>query len=470
MAPETAHWCPGRSEVGTVARRKTASVGGTAVVPAQRRRRRGAAAQPVAVGVAEASTGAADQIRPAPAVPLRTVPEQGGPGDGGDRRAAPLRTESLASSPVDAPAAAHPPTDSVDLAEPLAVVPAEPVADAPAEALAVEEPSPGDIAAAVAEVDDEPTPRLAEAWAGADRTPDLVRQYLREIGRVPLLTAADEVSLARAVEAGLFAEDRLANLPGIDPVLRADLAEIVRQGDQAKRRLIEANLRLVVSVAKRYVGRGLPMLDLVQEGNVGLIRAVEKFDYTKGYKFSTYATWWIRQAISRALADQSRTIRMPVHVVETMNKVLRVQRRLGQELGREPTPEEIGAETGLEPARVVDLLSFAPEPVSLHTPVGESEENELGDLIEDADSETPAEFVAQSMLKDHLDEVLASLGEREREVVRMRYGLRDGEQHTLEEVGRYFGVTRERVRQIEAKTLAKLRHGRFSAALRDYLV
>jgi RNA polymerase primary sigma factor len=423
-------------------------------------------AQPVAVGLAATAPASVDATPAAAARPVTVLPEQPGAGTDGVVPASTLLTELPASSPDGASG-----TTGTDL---LATPPADPLAEAPvdvvAEPLAVDEPSPGDLAAAVAEVDDEPAPTLAEAWAGADRTPDLVRQYLREIGRVPLLTAADEVSLARAVEAGLFAEDRLANLPDLDPVLRVDLAEIVRQGHQAKRRLIEANLRLVVSVAKRYVGRGLPMLDLVQEGNVGLIRAVEKFDYTKGYKFSTYATWWIRQAISRALADQSRTIRMPVHVVETMNKVLRVQRRLGQELGREATPEEIGAETGLEPARVVDLLSFAPEPVSLHTPVGESEENELGDLIEDADSETPAEFVAQSMLKDHLDEVLLSLGEREREVVRMRYGLRDGEQHTLEEVGRYFGVTRERVRQIEAKTLAKLRHGRFSAALRDYLV
>jgi RNA polymerase primary sigma factor len=306
-------------------------------------------------------------------------------------------------------------------------------------------------------------------WASAAGAPDLVRQYLREIGRVPLLTAAEEVELARSVEAGLFAQDRLDRGVDLDDDLRAELRQLVWYGREAKRRLIEANLRLVVSVAKRYLGRGLPLLDLVQEGNVGLIRAVEKFDYVKGYKFSTYATWWIRQAISRALADQSRTIRMPVHVVESMNKVLRVQRRLLQELGHEPSARELALETGLEINRVVDLLSFAYEPVSLHTPVGEATENELGDLIEDGDPETPAEFVAQLMLKDHLDQVLDSLGEREQAVVRLRYGLDDGEARTLEEVGRHFGVTRERVRQIEAKTLAKLRRGRFASALREYL-
>jgi RNA polymerase primary sigma factor len=327
--------------------------------------------------------------------------------------------------------------------------------------------------AEVAAVEDEPieveTVVVRPSWGSSERAPDLVRQYLREIGRVPLLTAAEEVELARSVEAGLFAEDRLENGTGLDETLRSELGQLVLLGSEAKRTLIEANLRLVVSVAKRYIGRGLPLLDLVQEGNVGLIRAVEKFDYVKGYKFSTYATWWIRQAISRALADQSRTIRMPVHVVESMNKVLRVQRRLLQELGHEPSAEELAAETGLETARVLDLLSFAYEPISLHTPVGETTENELGDLIEDGDSETPAEFVAQLMLKEHLDEVLDSLGEREQAVVRLRYGLDDGEARTLEEVGRHFGVTRERVRQIEAKTLAKLRRGRFAGALREYL-
>ena len=318
------------------------------------------------------------------------------------------------------------------------------------------------------EVEIEPL-EAVQAWTTEERAPDLVRQYLREIGRVPLLSAVEEVELARSIEAGLFAEERLARAPDLADPFRGELAEIAWHGREAKRALIEANLRLVVSVAKRYVGRGMPLLDLIQEGNVGLIRAVEKFDYAKGYKFSTYATWWIRQAISRALADQSRTIRMPVHVVESVNKVLRVQRRLSQEQGREPTIAELANETGFEPDRVVDLLAFASEPISLHSPVGEAADNELGDLIEDGDTETPAEFVAQLMLKDHVDRVLASLGEREQAVVRLRYGLDDGEARTLEEVGRQFGVTRERVRQIEARTLAKLRRGQYASALRDYL-
>jgi RNA polymerase primary sigma factor len=318
--------------------------------------------------------------------------------------------------------------------------------------------------------DDAPEPLdVVRAWHPGDRATDLVRQYLREIGKVSLLSAAQEVELARTVEAGLFAHDRLTNGAAFEVTYRAELAQLVVLGRHAKRQLIEANLRLVVSVAKRYVGRGLPLLDLIQEGNVGLIRAVEKFDYTKGFKFSTYATWWIRQAISRSLADQSRTIRMPVHVVESMNKVLRTQRQLAQQLGREPSTDEIARESGFDTNRVASLLSYAAEPVSLHTPVGEAADNELGDLVEDGDVETPAEYVAQAMLKDHIETVLESLGEREQAVVRMRYGLDDGETRTLEEVGRRFGVTRERVRQIEAKTLAKLRRGQFASALREYL-
>ncbi|MDI2129251.1 RNA polymerase sigma factor [Yinghuangia seranimata] len=298
---------------------------------------------------------------------------------------------------------------------------------------------------------------------------DLLRQYLREIGRIPLLTAVDEVELARCVEAGLFAEEKLARAPdSLDPGMRADLERLVADGRAAKRRLIESNLRLVVSVAKRYIGRGLSLLDLVQEGNLGLIRAVEKFDYTRGYKFSTYATWWIRQAMSRALADQARTIRVPVHVVELINRVVRVQRRLLQERGEEPTPEDLAAVLDLDPARVVDILRLAQDPVSLHTPVGEDEVL-LGDIVEDADAMSPAESAAYLMLREHLEAVLSTLGDREKSVVRLRYGLADGQPHTLEEIGRRFGVTRERIRQIESRTLSKLRDRSYADQLRGYL-
>ncbi|MFI1563915.1 RNA polymerase sigma factor [Streptomyces sp. NPDC020490] len=298
---------------------------------------------------------------------------------------------------------------------------------------------------------------------------DLFRQYLREIGRVPLLTAAEEVELARRVEAGLFAEEKLSNTPDLDSELALDLDRLVVMGRMAKRRLIEANLRLVVSVAKRYVGRGLTMLDLVQEGNLGLIRAVEKFDYARGYKFSTYATWWIRQAMSRALADQARTIRVPVHVVELINRVVRVQRRMLQERGYEPTADEVAADLDLPPERVGEVLRLAQEPVSLHAPVGEEDDVALGDLIEDGDAASPVESAAFLLLREHLEAVLSTLGERERKVVQLRYGLADGRPRTLEEIGRIFGVTRERIRQIESKTLNKLRDHAFADQLRGYL-
>ncbi|WP_405917191.1 RNA polymerase sigma factor [Streptomyces sp. NBC_00728] len=298
---------------------------------------------------------------------------------------------------------------------------------------------------------------------------DLFRQYLREIGRIPLLTAAEEVDLARRVEAGLFAEEKLRLATDLDNQLALDLDKIVVMGRMAKRRLIEANLRLVVSVAKRYVGRGLTMLDLVQEGNLGLIRAVEKFDYARGYKFSTYATWWIRQAMSRALADQARTIRVPVHVVELINRVVRVQRRMLQERGYEPTPEEVAAHLDLTGERVSEVLRLAQEPVSLHAPVGEEDDVALGDLIEDGDATSPVESAAFLLLRQHLEAVLSTLGERERKVVQLRYGLADGRPRTLEEIGRIFGVTRERIRQIESKTLNKLRDHAFADQLRGYL-
>ena len=314
-----------------------------------------------------------------------------------------------------------------------------------------------------------PVPARARAADTSGPSSDLFRQYLREIGRIPLLTAAEEVELARRVEAGLFAEEKLSSTPDLESRLALDLDRLVVMGRMAKRRLIEANLRLVVSVAKRYVGRGLTMLDLVQEGNLGLIRAVEKFDYARGYKFSTYATWWIRQAMSRALADQARTIRVPVHVVELINRVVRVQRRMLQERGYEPTPEEVAAHLDLPPERVSEVLRLAQEPVSLHAPVGEEDDVALGDLIEDGDATSPVESAAFLLLREHLEAVLSTLGERERKVVQLRYGLADGRPRTLEEIGRIFGVTRERIRQIESKTLNKLRDHAFADQLRGYL-
>ncbi|WP_234371309.1 sigma-70 family RNA polymerase sigma factor [Streptomyces sp. XY431] len=312
-------------------------------------------------------------------------------------------------------------------------------------------------------------PRRPAATDPSGPAADLLRQYLREIGRIRLLTAAEEVDLARRIEAGLFAEERLHREPPPADRLAAELGTLVLIGRLAKRRLIEANLRLVVSVAKRYIGRGLTLLDLVQEGNLGLIRAVEKFDYARGYKFSTYATWWIRQAMSRALADQARTIRVPVHVVELINRVVRVQRSLLQERGTEPGPADIAAALELTEERVRELLRLAQEPISLHTPVGEEDDVALGDLIEDADAASPAESAAFLLLRQHLEAVLATLGERERQVVQLRYGLDDGRARTLEEIGVLFGVTRERIRQIESKTLVKLRDHAFAAQLRGYL-
>ncbi|MFD5541401.1 RNA polymerase sigma factor [Streptomyces sp. NPDC127079] len=337
-----------------------------------------------------------------------------------------------------------------------------------------EGPPPEELTADAGEEDADPEPSLARARAAARAdtggpSSDLFRQYLREIGRIPLLTAAEEVELARRVEAGLFAEEKLSGAPDLDSELALDLDRLVVMGRMAKRRLIEANLRLVVSVAKRYVGRGLTMLDLVQEGNLGLIRAVEKFDYARGYKFSTYATWWIRQAMSRALADQARTIRVPVHVVELINRVVRVQRRMLQERGYEPTPEEVAAHLELPPERVGEVLRLAQEPVSLHAPVGEEDDVALGDLIEDGDAASPVESAAFLLLREHLEAVLSTLGERERKVVQLRYGLADGRPRTLEEIGRIFGVTRERIRQIESKTLNKLRDHAFADQLRGYL-
>jgi RNA polymerase primary sigma factor len=315
--------------------------------------------------------------------------------------------------------------------------------------------------------------KRAEAHVNVPVTSDPVRMYLKEIGKVPLLTAAQEVDLAKKIEAGVEATAKLeeAEAKGIDldPAERRRLERLEHIGLQAKQQLVEANLRLVVSIAKRYVGRGMLFLDLIQEGNLGLIRAVEKFDYSKGFKFSTYATWWIRQAITRAIADQARTIRIPVHMVETINKLIRIQRQLLQELGREPTPEEIGEQMDMTGDRVREILKISQEPVSLETPIGEEEDSQLGDFIEDSEAVVPAEAASFSMLQEQLQRVLDSLSERERKVIELRFGLVDGHPRTLEEVGREFGVTRERIRQIESKTLSKLRHPSRSSRLRDYL-
>ena len=304
-------------------------------------------------------------------------------------------------------------------------------------------------------------------------TSDPVRMYLKEIGKVPLLTARQEVDLAMKIEAGAEATRQLdeARQRSIElpPAEDRRLHRVEMTGLTAKKQLVEANLRLVVSIAKRYVGRGMLFLDLIQEGNLGLIRAVEKFDYTKGYKFSTYATWWIRQAITRAIADQARTIRIPVHMVETINKLIRVQRQLLQDLGREPSPDEIGEKMEMTAERVREILKISQEPVSLETPIGEEEDSQLGDFIEDGDAIVPPEAASFSMLQEQLANVLDGLSERERRVIELRFGLLDGHPRTLEEVGREFGVTRERIRQIESKTLSKLRHPTRSGKLKDYL-
>jgi RNA polymerase primary sigma factor len=315
--------------------------------------------------------------------------------------------------------------------------------------------------------EDEDVPVYSTTITGA--TADPVKDYLKQIGKVALLNAAEEVELAMRIEAGLFAEDKLANTPGISRELERELRWVARDGQRAKSHLLGANLRLVVSLAKRYTGRGMQFLDLIQEGNLGLIRAVEKFDYTKGFKFSTYATWWIRQAITRAMADQARTIRIPVHMVEVINKLARVQRQMLQDLGREPTPEELSRELDMTPEKVIEVQKYGREPISLHTPLGEDGDSEFGDLIEDTEAVVPADAVGFTMLQKQLESLLDSLSEREAGVIRMRFGLGDGMPKTLDQIGDTFGVTRERIRQIESKTMAKLRHPSRSQSLRDYL-
>ncbi len=327
---------------------------------------------------------------------------------------------------------------------------------------------PSEEAFVISHTDDTDEPVQQVVTAGA--TADPVKDYLKQIGKVALLNAEQEVELAKRIEAGLFAEEKLnREAEQLERVLRRDLEWIAEDGRRAKNHLLEANLRLVVSLAKRYTGRGMLFLDLIQEGNLGLIRAVEKFDYTKGYKFSTYATWWIRQAITRAMADQARTIRIPVHMVEVINKLARVQRQMLQDLGREPTPEELARELDMTPEKVVEVQKYGREPISLHTPLGEDGDSEFGDLIEDSEAIVPADAVSFTLLQEQLQQVLETLSEREAGVVAMRFGLTDGQPKTLDEIGKVYGVTRERIRQIESKTMSKLRHPSRSQVLRDYL-
>jgi RNA polymerase primary sigma factor len=347
------------------------------------------------------------------------------------------------------------------------VTPDEGEIAAESQAAEAEEKAPG-TAIVISDADEDDAPVQQVTSAGA--TADPVKDYLKQIGKVALLNAEQEVDLALRIEAGLFAKHKLDEEgDSYDAQYRHDLERIVHDGERAKNHLLEANLRLVVSLAKRYTGRGMLFLDLIQEGNLGLIRAVEKFDYTKGFKFSTYATWWIRQAITRAMADQARTIRIPVHMVEVINKLARVQRQMLQDLGREPTPEELAKELDMTPEKVVEVQKYGREPISLHTPLGEDGDSEFGDLIEDSEAVVPADAVSFTLLQEQLHSVLDTLSEREAGVVAMRFGLTDGQPKTLDEIGKVYGVTRERIRQIESKTMSKLRHPSRSQVLRDYL-
>ncbi|CAL9594618.1 RNA polymerase sigma factor [Streptomyces sp. NPDC057838] len=404
----------------------------------------------------------------APATPAAPTAEPAAEEEAAAKKAAAKKTTAKKAAAKKAPAKktatakkAGAKKDDVELLE-------EEVLEEAAPGKAGEEPEGTEAAGFVlSDEDEDDAPAQQVAAAGA--TADPVKDYLKQIGKVPLLNAEQEVELAKRIEAGLFAEDKLANADKLAPKLKRELEIIAEDGRRAKNHLLEANLRLVVSLAKRYTGRGMLFLDLIQEGNLGLIRAVEKFDYTKGYKFSTYATWWIRQAITRAMADQARTIRIPVHMVEVINKLARVQRQMLQDLGREPTPEELAKELDMTPEKVIEVQKYGREPISLHTPLGEDGDSEFGDLIEDSEAVVPADAVSFTLLQEQLHSVLDTLSEREAGVVSMRFGLTDGQPKTLDEIGKVYGVTRERIRQIESKTMSKLRHPSRSQVLRDYL-
>jgi RNA polymerase primary sigma factor len=419
--------------------------------------------------VKKAAAAVADDAAPVPAAPAKARAAKGVPGTvpaavpAADLPADELAGNEELADDVD--------VDIEDIDEVVEVEAVEPEVEAEVEAEveveAVPEVKVEEEDAFVLSDDDDDAPAQQVATAGA--TADPVKDYLKQIGKVALLNAEQEVELAKRIEAGLFAEEQLNSGLKLEMKLRRELLWIAEDGRRAKNHLLEANLRLVVSLAKRYTGRGMLFLDLIQEGNLGLIRAVEKFDYTKGYKFSTYATWWIRQAITRAMADQARTIRIPVHMVEVINKLARVQRQMLQDLGREPTPEELAKELDMTPEKVIEVQKYGREPISLHTPLGEDGDSEFGDLIEDSEAVVPADAVSFTLLQEQLHSVLDTLSEREAGVVSMRFGLTDGQPKTLDEIGKVYGVTRERIRQIESKTMSKLRHPSRSQVLRDYL-
>ncbi|MEE2522722.1 RNA polymerase sigma factor [Pseudarthrobacter sp. J75] len=400
----------------------------------------------------------------------KAVREAAGEGSEADTKPAPKKRgpKPGAKAAAEASGTSAQDTDSDDDDDQdIDVDPAELVEDGDAPA-AKADPAATGTGFVYSDADDDDAPVQQVMSAGA--TADPVKDYLKQIGKVALLNAEQEVDLALRIEAGLFAEEKIAKDDGsMDPKFKRELEFIIHDGKRAKNHLLEANLRLVVSLAKRYTGRGMLFLDLIQEGNLGLIRAVEKFDYTKGFKFSTYATWWIRQAITRAMADQARTIRIPVHMVEVINKLARVQRQMLQDLGREPSPEELALELDMTPEKVVEVQKYGREPISLHTPLGEDGDSEFGDLIEDSEAVVPADAVSFTLLQEQLHSVLDTLSEREAGVVAMRFGLTDGQPKTLDEIGKVYGVTRERIRQIESKTMSKLRHPSRSQVLRDYL-
>ncbi len=446
---------PGRAVAATATKRAAA----TAKTAAKKTTAKKAAAKKAAP-----AAPAADETAPAKSTTKKAAAKKAAPADASPAaEAKPAAKKAAGTKKAAAKKTAAKATDTDDVAE----------SDGDEKVDAVDVPE-GEVADETVEEtgfvitdDDDDAPAQQVATAGA--TADPVKDYLKQIGKVALLNAEQEVELAKRIEAGLFAEERLNSGAKIDPKLKRELWWIAQDGKKAKNHLLEANLRLVVSLAKRYTGRGMLFLDLIQEGNLGLIRAVEKFDYTKGYKFSTYATWWIRQAITRAMADQARTIRIPVHMVEVINKLARVQRQMLQDLGREPTPEELAKELDMTPEKVVEVQKYGREPISLHTPLGEDGDSEFGDLIEDSEAVVPADAVSFTLLQEQLHSVLDTLSEREAGVVSMRFGLTDGQPKTLDEIGKVYGVTRERIRQIESKTMSKLRHPSRSQVLRDYL-